>query len=493
MSSRASVSSRATAIDFEPEAQELPLNQNAINQLDNIRRRGLRHDANVASPGLDDCLKRAAELLNSVVAEVNERAHEERTRWQNREQKRKQRGEDEPEGEVEQYEEFQEKVKDSTKKMDLSTRQVVDDQTWSATVPTSLKHVIDKSADVHARQEQARRQSEQDEEDGEDSSLAQPLMLSDADHASSLLQAAQSTAETQWQSQSLTDRYSQNQTYSDFYKVKFDAQNQTENPPPLPHHSIWFAAEEGRQPQRNTQRGTQRSNTLNNDDEEQDEDSAMQEAEDEDTELQMVSENVSCKCPLTMVWFKEPMTSTKCPHSFERGAIEGLIHRSTDTLPLTAEQTAELDRLFPRGQRGRPEKETQIKRRDGNARAARCPDAGCQQMLTENDIRLDVRLQQQSRRKQREEQKALEEEHDVDDEDESSGDDAVVGTQRRRRRIVAIGSSPSAPRRSYVKPERNVSVVPNSQAATQGRSEGRRGGFMDVDDADDDDDDADEE
>ena len=327
MSSRASVSSRTAPTNFEPEAQELPLNQNAINQLDNIRRRGLRHDANVANSGLDDCLKRAAELLNSVVAEVNDRAHEERTRRQNREQKRKQRGEDEPEGETEQYENFQEKVKELTRKMDLSTRQVVDDQTWSTTVPTSLKHVIDKSSDVHARQEQARRRSDQDEEDADDPNMVQPLALSGADHASSLLHAAQSTAETQWHSQSLTDRYSQNQTFSDFYKVRFDAQNHGENPPPLPHHSIWFAAEEGRQPQRNTQRGTQRSNTVDNNDDEQEEDSAMADVEDEDTELQMVSENVSCKCPLTLVWFKEPMTSTKCPHSFEREAIEGLIHR----------------------------------------------------------------------------------------------------------------------------------------------------------------------
>ena len=47
-----------------------------------------------------------------------------------------------------------------------------------------------------------------------------------------------------------------------------------------------------------------------------------------DDELAVASERISIKCPITLLPMKDPVTSTKCPHSFEREAILSMINAS---------------------------------------------------------------------------------------------------------------------------------------------------------------------
>ena len=51
------------------------------------------------------------------------------------------------------------------------------------------------------------------------------------------------------------------------------------------------------------------------------------EMEDEEAEddIAIARERISTRCPLTLREFDDPITSRKCPHTFEKSAIFGLI------------------------------------------------------------------------------------------------------------------------------------------------------------------------
>jgi E3 SUMO-protein ligase NSE2 len=60
----------------------------------------------------------------------------------------------------------------------------------------------------------------------------------------------------------------------------------------------------------------------------------VEEIDDDDGDIEIDRERISLKCPLTLLPFQDPVTSTRCPHSFERQAIEDMIRRSPTTMPL---------------------------------------------------------------------------------------------------------------------------------------------------------------
>lgn len=130
-------------------------------------------------------------------------------------------------------------------------------------------------------------------------------------------------------------------------------------------------------------------------------------ANDSDDDLQIAKETISTKCPLTLQEFRHPVTSRKCPHSFEKDAIMGMI-----------DDPANANRL-----------------RDGQ-RAVQCPVPGCEQNLTKDDLHADPVLLRKIRRIQ----KAMAEEEDDDDDGEAGGE------QGNRARPHEIGSSPGPER-----------------------------------------------
>ena len=83
----------------------------------------------------------------------------------------------------------------------------------------------------------------------------------------------------------------------------------------MPHASTWFPSESP-DPSHPTTRAA----------------AAAGDAIEDDDDLAVASERVSIKCPLTLLPMKEPVTSQKCPHSFEKGAILDMINRSDITL-----------------------------------------------------------------------------------------------------------------------------------------------------------------
>lgn len=194
------------------------------------------------------------------------------------------------------------------------------------------------------------------------------------------------------QSLSLTTRYSKHNDYIGFKRTVHDAIHGDDGPP-LPPPSKWF--DEGRgSPAPGTQAPAKGA-----------------EDEDSDDDIAIAREKISTKCPITFTELKDPVTSTKCPHTFERSAITDLILHSAigvNRIPIRARYYS------------------------GEARAVQCPVAGCAAILTGEDLRVDQamvrkikRLQEAKRRMER-------------DEEDS---DVVPDTPTRKRAEVPVNSS----------------------------------------------------
>lgn len=141
---------------------------------------------------------------------------------------------------------------------------------------------------------------------------------------------------------------------------------------------------------------------------------------------------------------KEPVTSNRCPHSFEKDAILDMIQHSA---------------LRENGSEGR--------HRSG-PRALQCPV--CEVILTAADLTPNPVLARKIKRMQEREKKEAEQ-HSDEDED----DDDVPRTQRRRPEAELIGSEDEAeessgrPKSAAIKEDRErtktMSIVPRTQVS----------------------------
>lgn len=132
-------------------------------------------------------------------------------------------------------------------------------------------------------------------------------------------------------STSLTARYARHNEYRDFKRVVHDARYGDEGPV-LGHEDTWFT--DAGEPQLGV---TQRRGGAYDDDED---------------DLVMDKATISTKCPITFQQLKEPYTSIKCPHTFEKNPILDMIRASTA-------------RFGP-----------------GGAKSINCPIPGCDQVRT---------------------------------------------------------------------------------------------------------------
>ena len=174
--------------------------------------------------------------------------------------------------------------------------------------------------------------------------------------------------------------YSTNNTYIGFYRVVHDAKYVADEIPPLPHSSTWFSHLED--PGTGSDGGRETASRTP--------------AVPEDDDIEIDRERISLKCPLTLLPFQDPVTSTKCPHSFEKTAIEDMIRRSTFMVDADHSRATGHQR----------------------ARAVQCPV--CTVMLTLGDIKPDVALLRRVKRA------ATSKQQNDDDLD------AVTGNKRRR-------------------------------------------------------------
>lgn len=100
----------------------------------------------------------------------------------------------------------------------------------------------------------------------------------------------------------------------------------------MPHASTWFPSNSPSDPT-NTNNDTTTTSTLANTRNKNKHtnnttNSEVPPSPTSSEDLAVASERISIKCPLTLLTMKDPVTSQKCPHSFEKEAILGMIAAS---------------------------------------------------------------------------------------------------------------------------------------------------------------------
>ncbi|KAI4170706.1 MAG: hypothetical protein LQ343_004805 [Gyalolechia ehrenbergii] len=237
-----------------------------------------------------------------------------------------------------------------------------------------------------------------------------------------------SASELAYASLSLKDRYASHNDYIGFRKIVHDARHPNDDTP-LPHSSTWFPSSSSSEPSglQNARKSRSASTTA----------AADPQHSDSDADIQIAREKRSIRCPLTLLPMHDPLTSTLCPHSFEKSAILSMLDASTVKANVVP------------GVRGSGEK------------AMKCPE--CEVQLTASNLRQDPILVRKIRRI--EEQERRERERDEDEEDE---DEDVRGPARRS--VEDVTSSPAQSRvqvkAEAVKKER-MSGVQRTQASRE--------------------------
>ncbi|KAF2726195.1 hypothetical protein K431DRAFT_290052 [Polychaeton citri CBS 116435] len=276
---------------------------------------------------------------------------------------------------------FRDKVEKMTKRMDESVRKMIDNQHGIQAAFTGLKDVADRARDNTATQigTQLRSQTQNQRRRARDDAAAEDVSEDDQDEEYQdftptdpsggtqnvdppikRFQQETEDSKTRYQSHSLSARYCREPDYVNFKRVVHDARYPNDEKA-LPDPSMWFE-EEGGAPAPGV---TTRSHRHNGED-----------SDDDDDDIAVQRAKVSTKCPITLTEFQDPVTSRKCNHSFEKGAIFELMSQSV--------------------QKGR----------------VKCPVGGCREELTKADLLRDEVLMRKIKRLQR--ARALEEEEGGD-------------------------------------------------------------------------------
>ncbi|KAJ6072939.1 hypothetical protein N7467_011024 [Penicillium canescens] len=343
-------------------------------------------------------LKHAAEKLTHSGGEVNERLADARGRYEKNKYQRRQREgidvgdeNDEDDEEYQRLAEEETRVNAITARMEEKARLIVDSEAKLQGLTDAVTELERQegeaitaalgSRQTRAGQRTRRRGNDEDEDgDGEDENDAdyedaqerETQERNARDPPSRRLEDKLAEGSEKWNEMSLTERYASHNNYIGFYRMVHDSKFPGDDVPPLPHSSTWFqhmedtSARSGASTRTRNQR--RRSSAADDDD------------------IAIERERISLKCPLTLLPFRDPVTSTKCPHSFEREPIFDMINRSTTTIPPPAAR---------RGQR--------------RIHVVKCPV--CSTPLTADDLNPDPVLLRRVRRAQELEEREEDEDH----------------------------------------------------------------------------------
>ncbi|KAL2069603.1 hypothetical protein VTL71DRAFT_14282 [Oculimacula yallundae] len=251
-----------------------------------------------------------------------------------------------------------------------------------------IKEVVQEIANAPAPRRSAprrRRDAGSDDEDQEEEDEP-PAADSDNMSAVELLRQAKEDRAAKYAAQSKRARYADNNDYKTFKQILHDAQNPNNNAN-VPHPSTWFPEENDGGPGGRRRRNNTTDNTNNGGD------------SDSEDEVIIASASESLKCPLTLQYFKYPVTNSKCKHTIDREALadyhrtEGRVYQGTNN----------------------------------NQKVAKCPTTGCDAMLAMEDYVKDELMARKVERAIRREK-----EQDNDDDDDDEDDGLPRGTQRNR-------------------------------------------------------------
>jgi hypothetical protein len=295
-----------------------------------------------------------------------------------------------------QFEELQAKVDSMTAQMDKDVRKMIDaDNNIEDMQHTLAALVTDVS---NASTQRTQRTQRDDSEEYPDFDPTDPTNATQRPLAvAHLFNDRVARAKDRYNTQTLTNRYSRNNHYIGFKKITHDARWHNDDVPP-PH--LWF--KEDRPDAGETALG----------------------AEDSDDDLQIAKETISTRCPLTLREFEDPVTSRKCPHSFEREAITSMIQMPNNHV------------------------------RSEGAAAVQCPVPGCQKLLTLADVHSDPMIKRKIARLQKASRDAEEDSDDEggnrpqsiasDDDDDAMDVDETPVQRMKKERLSGRTPRPSA-------------------------------------------------
>ena len=425
---------------YEPPSH--PLTVNAQRELAKLIRDendgagGLRHEVKRAANKIQEEVGNLNDFLVSEKSELN--ARKRRLRETKQSSGQRDGGKEEEEEEREEYldealAKLEEDVKTVTETMEQRVRATIDGEKALESLSSSLREVRDEGVNAsqlaetqaqtqHSRHTQRpshigrqRRQLQEDGdvemEDAEDGEGAedqldgetQPTLQGSSQPGTQRPPAPTKRLEEllqqkkdSYQMKSPAIKYSEHPWYVDFKRVLHDARH-PQGDIPVEHASRWFREEGGPQPGVTGTGGD----------------------DGDDDDIAIAREKISTRCPITMRSFVDPITSKKCPHSFERKEMIEMIRKQR---PHTGH-----------GSRRAPQNYVQ---------EVKCPV--CDTMLKEADLAPDPVLIRKITRLQQAEANERSQPRDIDEiHSDSEGDDVDqvddvadrvrVKTERRRR------------------------------------------------------------
>ncbi|OQO03916.1 hypothetical protein B0A48_10558 [Cryoendolithus antarcticus] len=409
-----------TTATYEPPAYTLnPAGQRALAEL--TRKYNLQK--------LNSKYTEAQELVSVSAAEINERVADKSSEIRKRKARQATQGQDGEDDIEDGLEELKERVEKMTKRMDESMQKLIDGRHYVEGMQEALTLAAQEaraSASTQASTQNARSQprrrramsggasdfsdAEEDEAEYQDFDPTAPRDGTQAVKSTSAAFTEKlEEKKLEYQNYSKRQRYASNNEYKGFKQVVHDAMYPDQEVE-LPHESAWFN-EPGQAPAP--------GETAGGDAE-----------EDEDDDIQIQRATTSTKCPLTLQEFKDPLTSTKCKHSFEASAILEMLSAS-------------------------------VERENGRSgpQVVRCPVASCDVRFSKSDLVKDAALIRRIKRLQH--AKRIEEN---DEDDESHGanrmlieDDAVDVDD------FEAGPAPTRAVKGETKPTPRSEMVPSTQ------------------------------
>ncbi|KAL8733765.1 MAG: hypothetical protein Q9166_001959 [cf. Caloplaca sp. 2 TL-2023] len=343
-------------------------------------------------------------------------------------------------------------VEEWTSKMEEGTRKVIDIQARVESTETALKELDANvrpartatqstlgASQYRSRTQRSRRQqhSDDDEEDDEDRADDAQEEAFTGPPALQLFKSKLSASSTIYDALSLKDRYASHNTYIGFRRIVHDARHPDEDIP-LPDPSTWFPSSSD--PTNSNLNAKSRSASAANQNQPSD--------DDNDEEITIALEKRSIRCPITLRPLVDPLTSTLCPHSYEKEAVLGMLDASN----LRADGSV------------LPHRNAKVDK------GLKCPE--CSVLLTKETLRVDPVLVRKIRRIEERERRQREgaDEDDDDEEGEVEGVEEVTSSPVRSR--GQVGMAVKRERMSQMREhEREVSMVPDSQVVDLGDGE----------------------
>ena len=445
-----------------PAAVPLPPHQPPAHELNEQGRKALHLLADDARRlnGLKMRLHNATTNITQSAADINDRLTERVKSTEQRSARLAAFGSSQLSSENEEHlEEMRRATDEMTNKLEASARQLVDSGDEVNRFGNALKALDENIQGDTPRRNKPQSQStlgasqfrpthpdevnsradEMEEEDPDSQNRDQPRS------ALTMLKDSISHQRDSYDSLSMTDRYAFHNDYTNFRKIVHDAQHPGERAPPLPHPSTWFS-------DTNSAHGMSEHMTRGS------------QAVEEDDDIAIETERISVKCPITLTEMKDPVSSTKCPHNYERQGFLDML--ASSALRVGADG-----------------------RRNPGTQAMRCPVPGCDvvrvcsrpglshfpcqcpdlllmlfQMLTREDIRADPVLVRKIKRIQA----ALNARNEDEDDEPRSRSRHGNNAQRQGHSVITSSPAPTASNRFKAERAsqaltRSVSMIPGTQ------------------------------